>query len=165
MRYVGRYSRYHVLLPSSSPTPQASYVGSKPYTVWYLSHGRGALVVIRREIWHQQAVCVILMFACLSSTSHAHGSKSGSSGQLELVFHQVRIFWNVQDHLRQIQKAAPGQQVVFAVYVTISCAAPTGVSNLEVAQEVNKTNKMCYQLNSCRLQVARSMHVLMTVIL
>jgi hypothetical protein len=53
----------------------------------------------------------------------------------------MRAFWNAQDLPYQISQAVLDPQVVLAVHKVASCAASTGVANLEAAPEVRK-NKL-----------------------
>jgi hypothetical protein len=47
------------------------------------------------------------------------------------------MFWNAQDHPRQIHKAALGQQVALFIHKATSQAVQTSLANLDAAQETS----------------------------
>jgi hypothetical protein len=87
--------------------------------------------------------CPFLGFALCPPASLAHGGKNGTPKKIHFRYWQVKMLLKAQDHALQIHGAAPGQQVVLAIYEVTSSTASTGVTGLEVeaVQEVNKMNR------------------------
>jgi hypothetical protein len=88
---------------------------------------------------------------CLPSVNLDHGGGSGILRRIFLRFWQMRAFWKDRDHPRRLHKATPVSQVVLVVRETTSCAALTGVANLDATQEVNETNIFYYKLTNTAL--------------